>query len=314
MKPIPKLTLTARRGPEHIKRIVGKVIDPDEHGSYLQLAGPCRLEDATGKLLACYLPQVISPALSAKLWPVLSPIKVVTDTRVVASGSEARFVGEQRRGNQIHSATIGSLEAAPGERRNAYCRLTEFDTTSTLFHVEAVQEMFALINAMAKTYEPARYAAQLAHAKAIHADWIILGTPWSTLTVNNTYPTGVHKDAGDLDAGVSCLLCLRRGLYSGGHLTLPEYGAAVDLQDGDLLLMDAHEWHGNTRLDLRSDDAERVSVVFYLRTLLTECGTAVEEQARQDADAARQAVRREAQAIERGEEDPYARAAGGGAS
>ena len=41
--------------------------------------------------------------------------------------------------------------------------------------------------------------------------------------------------------------------------------------------MDAHEWHGNTELDLKSADAERISLVLYYRTNMLQCGTAEEE-------------------------------------
>jgi hypothetical protein len=60
------------------------------------------------------------------------------------------------------------------------------------------------------------------------------------------------------------------------------------MQDGDLLLMDAHAWHGNTRFDpepkrlvngqLDGDPGfERISVVSYFRAKMTECGSAADE-------------------------------------
>lgn len=67
-----------------------------------------------------------------------------------------------------------------------------------------------------------------------------------------------------------------------------EYRLAVDMQDGDLLLMDAHAWHGNTEFDpvpkrkingqLEGDPGfERVSVVSYFRARITDCGSASDE-------------------------------------
>ncbi len=141
---------------------------------------------------------------------------------------------------------------------------------------------------------PDRYANQAAVVARTQPEWVIPGTPFSTVTVNNTYPTGVHKDAGDLDSGFSTLSCLRRGSYTGGVLVWPRYRVAADMQDGDLLLMDAHEWHGNTRIrpfhdasvhgDPEADfrpmpdecagcSAERITVVAYYRTRLETCGT-----------------------------------------
>jgi hypothetical protein len=72
------------------------------------------------------------------------------------------------------------------------------------------------------------------------------------------------------------------------------------MKDGDVLLMDAHEWHGNTPMTCSfCDEAlrkpghdcgktfgvlpERISVVSYFRTDIVECGTLAEENARRAA-------------------------------
>lgn len=113
----------------------------------------------------------------------------------------------------------------------------------------------------------------------------------TTYITGNSYATGVHQDAGDLDAGFSTLACLRRGEYTGGRLVFPRYRVAVDMQHGDLLLMDAHEWHGNTRMTCPCSDkfmnglcrkcgAERISVVSYFRSNMVKCGTSDDEFAR----------------------------------
>jgi hypothetical protein len=135
-----------------------------------------------------------------------------------------------------------------------------------------------------------RYEAQMAEIDRTHPDWVVPGTPFTTITVNNTYPTGVHTDKGDLDAGFSTIAVLRRGSYTGGRFVFPEFRVAVDLQDGDLILMDAHQWHGNTALvcacgdkrtsSCRACGAERISVVSYFRTAMTSCGSEEEENQR----------------------------------
>jgi hypothetical protein len=71
-------------------------------------------------------------------------------------------------------------------------------------------------------------------------------------------------------------VCLRRGTYTGGVLVFPRLRVAVDLQDRDLILMDAHEWHGNTAI-AGLPDAERISVVSYYRSAMATCGTPDQE-------------------------------------
>jgi hypothetical protein len=181
--------------------------------------------------------------------------------------------GTRTRTALVSSAIIGAVDPQ-GQTR--YCPLTAWTGAET----ERFRELWPLFQAIAdhfKRHVPDRYAAQMERTRDTRPEWVIAGTPFTTVTVNNTYPTGVHKDAGDLHEGFSTIGCLRRGAYTGGRLCFPEYRVAVDLQDGDLILMDAHEWHGNTAITKESDDAERISVVCYYRTNMQHCGSADEE-------------------------------------
>jgi hypothetical protein len=150
-------------------------------------------------------------------------------------------------------------------------------------------------------YVPDRYRQQMSVVADTQPDWVIPGTPYTTITVNNTYPTGVHTDKGDLDKGFSCLAVLRRGNYHGGRLVFPQFRVAVDMQDGDMILMDAHEWHGNTAMyctdcgerlfnyghkcNVLNTIPERISIVAYYRTEMQKCGTYEEELAKGQAKA-----------------------------
>ena len=105
--------------------------------------------------------------------------------------------------------------------------------------------MLQAVGQLAAEYTPEPYARQMMHVKRTQDQYVISGTPFTTVTVNNSYATGVHTDKGDLDEGISCLTFLRRGDYAGGQLVFPQYRVAVDGGHGDLILMDAHQWHGN---------------------------------------------------------------------
>jgi hypothetical protein len=148
--------------------------------------------------------------------------------------------------------------------------------------------LFGLIAEEMAEYVPERFAAQMAEVKKTSPEWVISGTPFTTITFNSTYSTAVHRDKGDLDAGFSTLTVFREGDYKGGWLCFPQYRLAVDMQDGDLLLMDAHDWHGNTEFDplpkrmgkgkLDGDPGfRRYSLVSYFRTDMVKCGTSADE-------------------------------------
>jgi hypothetical protein len=109
-------------------------------------------------------------------------------------------------------------------------------------------------------------------------------TPFTTVTVNKTFRTAAHYDAGDLTAGLSNLLTLsNNGNYSGAYLVAPEYRVAVNVRPGDLLLINNHEvMHGNTPIVCHDEVAERISLVVYFRENMLELGSKEYEDIRYD--------------------------------
>ena len=269
------------RVPEaELKQKVGKIITEKDYN--VLLTGPTKVSLPNGKPLIVYLPNALNGDQFDKTYNVLHKIRQATDNRKLASGAPSYQRQKRNRGKPVMSSLIGNVDPMG---QTPYCRTTAW----TGKHTEQFSECYPVFNMIAdlfKRYVPERYANQMERAKATAPEWMVGSTPYTTMTVNNTYPTGVHKDAGDLDTGFSCLAVWRRGQYSGGHLTFPEYRISVDMKDGDLILMDAHEWHGNTELTLHSEDAERISLVLYYRTKMMACGT-LEEEAEKERKAKR---------------------------
>lgn len=267
---------------QEMEQKVGKVLTPGDVN--LLLTGPTRILLPNGKPLCVYLPGAVRQAIDA-VWPELRKIKMTTDNRGLASGTQRVNAGGNRsRTMPVLSGIMGSMDAGPGR---GYCRLTNY----TRENVPTWAGMIPFLQAIAGHFHrhvPDRFHNQHAFAQNTEPEWLIPGTPFTTITINNSYSTGVHTDRGDLDEGFSCLAVGRGGEYSGGLLCFPEYRVGVDMQHGDLLLMDAHQWHGNTRMtcacgsDLAAAPcklcgSERVSVVCYYRTKMTQCGTRDQE-------------------------------------
>tara|TARA_R110002020_G_scaffold77761_7_gene196232 strand:- start:6147 stop:7049 length:903 start_codon:yes stop_codon:yes gene_type:complete len=269
------------RVPEaELKQKVGKIITEKDYN--VLLTGPTKVTLPNGKPLIVYLPNALKGAQFDKTYNILHEVREITDNRKLASGAPSYKRQKRHRGKRVMSSLIGSVDPMG---QSPYCRTTAW----TGKHTEQFSECYPVFNMIAdlfKRYVPERYANQMERAKATAPEWMVGSTPYTTMTVNNTYPTGVHKDAGDLDTGFSCLAVWRRGQYSGGNLTFPEYRISVDMKDGDLMLMDAHQWHGNTELTLHSEDAERISLVLYYRTKMMACGT-LEEEAEKERKAKR---------------------------
>jgi hypothetical protein len=283
-RPLVELRLRSRIPDEELQEKIGKVLTPDDFN--LLPTGDVKVLKPDGKPLLIYRRGIIPPELREQAWPVLHSLKNDTTTnRGLASGTpRVQGPGSRSYAKAVPSALLGAFEAQ-GPRK--FCRLTAW-TGREIEQYEQLWPLLTFIGERMLADAPDRYEAQMREVQKTHPDWVIPGTPFSTITVNNSYPTGVHQDAGDLDAGISTLAVFREGSYSGGVLVFPEYRIGVDMQDSDLILMDAHSWHGNTEFDppvkrsmtgkvLEDPGFERISVVSYFRTKITTCESATTE-------------------------------------
>lgn len=265
--------------------LAGKILSPDDYD--VLLTGPTRVTKPDGSPLCVYLPGAVQAhAADEEIYEILHSFRgKLTKNRGLASGT--RRLDPLGRGRSYAkdtpSAIAGAMDPA-GQKR--FCRLTSW-TGENLPQWQRLHPLLRTVADHLSEQVPDRHAAQATEAARTDPAWVVPGTPFSTITVNNTYPTGVHTDKGDLHEGFSTIAALRRGSYTGGQLVFPAYRVAVDMADGDLILMDAHEWHGNTAITCACGtrptgpcpecSAERISVVAYFRTKIAQCGSPDEE-------------------------------------
>ena len=270
MQQLAEIRVRTKTPKTELEQKVGKVLRESDYN--IRCTGPTKVAMPDGRPLLVYLPGVMSGQSHTDAYDVLHTIQG-EGNRNLASGAPSFQTGNRTRFKPGKSSIIGNIDPLTSV---PYCRTTAW-TGRNAESFASLFPFFREVEAQFAQYVPDRYAAQKARADSPHPDWMVGGTVFTTLKVNNTYPTGVHTDKGDLDAGFSCLTTWRRGDYTGGHLTFPEWRISVDLQDGDLILMDAHQWHGNTLMNLVSNDAERISLVLYYRTKMLACGSPEEE-------------------------------------
>lgn len=274
------LRLRSKISQQEMNEKVGKILTDSDIS--LLLTGPAFVRKPDGKPLCVYLPDVMTGLLTDEVYQILHSLRTArTDNRGLASGTQRAVRGTQNRARAmpVASAIIGSVD--PGGVYK-YCRQTAW-TGKNMPQWQALQPLFQGITRHLREHVPDRYDAQMEEVRATEPEWIIPGTPFSTITVNNSYSTGCHQDKGDLDKGFSTIACLRYGKYTGGTLAFPEYRVGVNMKHGDLILMDAHEWHGNTAIKCKCGfnlkrncedcGAERISVVSYFRTKMVHCDT-----------------------------------------
>ena len=270
------IRLRSKISEKELEQKIGKILTENDYNILITKDTTVRFPN--GQVGAIYLKEVIPKSLADNSYDVLHSLKSQqTSNRGLASGLPRlkRGSGGTRTdtAKSIASAIIGNLDPVGAQQ---YCRLTafsgkEFDKYKSLF------PLFVFIGGQMKKFAPEKYNAQMEFVNRTNKDWVIEGTPFTTITVNNSYPTGVHTDKGDLDEGISPLAWIKKGDCQGGYLVLPEFRIAFKMGDRDLLIFDAHQYHGNTKLEMNSDDAERISIVSYYRTKMEECGSADEE-------------------------------------
>lgn len=177
------------------------------------------------------------------------------------------------KGGDVMSSIIGYFDRYP---RIPYCRETAYNAD----HPEAfarILPFLAQVDAQYQAMDQERYRRQRLVVDRTSPDFVIAGTSYTTITVNQNFQTAVHTDQGDLKDGLSNILVLRQGSFSGGNLVFPHYRAAVRLDSLDLMCFNSHHMHGNTPIVGSPGKFKRVSCVLYYRERMVDCGTAAEE-------------------------------------
>lgn len=243
-----------------------------------------------GKPLVRVRRRAVPAAIGANVMPVLSHVArsypssnrgayagLPRAQRQFADGTrstQAHTMDEHGKRIDVESAVIGFFDRSGG--RYPFCRATRFTAQETA----KWEQVVPLVHAAASAYKaiaPERYALQMQAMSDVHEAWRITGTPFTTLTVNDNVLGSIHTDKGDYKEGMGVISVHRRGTYTGAILGFPQFGVGVEMFDRDLLLFDSHAWHGVTEFEQREADAERISVVYYMRRRMTDCGSPEQE-------------------------------------
>jgi hypothetical protein len=210
---------------------------------------------------------------------LVNPMKVRNSAAIgVAKGVRFKEVkkdgtiSRQTRANVVNSGIIGYFDKTA---RYPYCRQTAFNEKN-ISKFKGALPFIKLVDKLYADLMPLEYALQRDAADHTSQDFVIRDTAFTTVTVNKNFQTACHKDEGDFKQGFGNLTVLQGGHYEGGYTVMPQFRVAVDVRSCDLLLMDVHEWHGNTAIIGRGN-YERVSLVMYYREKMIKCKSAAEE-------------------------------------
>lgn len=172
----------------------------------------------------------------------------------------AKMVSETNYAATVRSGIAGYYDRYP---RIPYGRLCGFNEREP----EKFEKSFPYLRKLNDVFRrelPSRWGAQRACADKLDPRFVIDETVFTTLTVNYNWRTAGHRDAGDLTSGFSNISGIGKG-WKGCYFTLPEWKVGINLQPGDLLLVNNHEGiHTNTSFE-NEEEADRISIVAYFR-------------------------------------------------
>ncbi len=298
------ITAVEHLSDSEVAKLEGMRLD-ESYADVLISGEAIRVRKPNGSPLLTYLPDALPRELCATAEAVFSRVPVGSLNRGSAAGEidaslevngasigqRSRTRAQRVKRNGTISKTREAVKAPTAivgywdrDARTPYCRQTAFTQRNAKLFRRAWPFIRAVDRVFAETV-PERYAVQKAAIDATSSDFIIPGTAFTTITVNRSWPTAVHQDDGDFSLGFGVMSVLDSGDYDGGYLVFPKYRVAVDMRRGGVCLADVHEFHGNTPIIGIEGEYLRLSLVFYMRARMTECGSAREESERaRDAD------------------------------
>lgn len=191
--------------------------------------------------------------------------KMTSTSRGLAAGIVHNKKTESRsKSNAVHSTIVGYIDSP----NNKYpCRLTQFSNKHfSVYHNS--MDFIHLVDDTFKNTLPIKYKNQRAYAD--NTKYSIKDTAFTTITVNYNFQTALHIDKGDYADGFGVIVVSSNNI-EGGYLLFPRFDIGVVMSEGDILFMNVHEYHCNSTIGYLSDDAYRMSYVFYLRTRLLDC-------------------------------------------
>ncbi len=178
------------------------------------------------------------------------------------------YISETNYAQSVMSGIAGFFDRYPRIPHGRVCAYNEKNPEKFALAFPYLRKL----NNQFKELLPIRWTNQRREADKVDSRFLVDETVFTTLTVNHNWRTACHRDAGDLHEGFSniCGITGPEGKgWKGAEFLLPEYRIAVNLQPGDMLLVNNHGGiHGNDAL--LGDDNDRLTLVCYFREKMVE--------------------------------------------
>ena len=189
--------------------------------------------------------------------------------RIFTSRNRKTCIGEKDDKKRAPTGILGFIDCLTPQQKILLNGIGK-GARKTKFLIEKEKEwletkcLYEKIDKIFKESEPKYYKQQKQEYNKIHAKLKIPKTNFTTITVNRNWRTATHTDKGDLKNGLSCIVCIGNDKYKGGFLGFPKQKVLVKMKPGDVIFMDSHQPHCNTKLNFGKHGV-RFSLVCYVR-------------------------------------------------
>lgn len=245
---------------------------------------PVHLISEEGDHVCTFVPKALSLSFVAKAHEALIDAASWSSNRAEAGGSksgkrirEDGSVSKSVVSEPVRSSIIGYFDR---NTRFNYCRECAWNNKNP----DKWQAALPIIQQVSNNFEvhaKEKFFYQKQIADKVHPDFLIPGTVFTTITVNKNFRTACHRDGENLNNSFSCFNVMSQGQYIGGGLVFPRYRVAIFMNNDDVLYFCPQEPHGNTEIKpMNKVKFERISLVYYLREPMLNCGSMEEEMKR----------------------------------
>jgi len=186
----------------------------------------------------------------------------------ISNTVHSMIIGYYEKPKLVESSTKGPAQSKNGIRLTSFCEHNPIGWCKIISYVQYLDNLYKQLYGV--NYD-VRYKQIYGNNPNMDKKWgIIDNTIFSTITANYNFRTACHRDEGNLAEPFGYSILVTLGHWNGCFLGYPEYSIAVNVQEGDLLIMNPHIYHCNT--EFNGTDNDRLSLVIYARgKIVSKC-------------------------------------------
>jgi len=185
------------------------------------------------------------------------------------------ITGKRSRGLKHTSRTFGYAPRIA--MRQDYCHTTSMAYDQPKHHLVVSKFAENLKDIYAENF-PEVYAD---HSKRVEErikpEWKIADTPFTSGIINKNNPLKYHFDQGNFKGVMSNMIAFKKDVV-GGHLVMPEFDIAFEIDDNTLSIFDGQDiLHGVSGFERKNDHGYRYTIVYYSLEQMWKCEPIDEE-------------------------------------